>query len=160
VETAELYPHVTLGGSMGFAGPFKLFNSGDTFGGGIGPLVSWDFPNRILIHARIHAAGAAADIASARFDGTVIEALRQTETALTGYAREIDHDRALEQARDDSEKATGQANRLFRFGRTSFIEVLTSQANLANAEATLAASQAQLTDRQIDVFLALGGGWE
>jgi NodT family efflux transporter outer membrane factor (OMF) lipoprotein len=160
VEMAELYPKVTLGGSMGFAGPFKLFNSGDTFGGGIGPLVSWNFPNRKLIHARIHAAGAEADIASARFDGTVIEALRQTETALTGYAREIDHDRSLEQARDDAEKASDQANRLFRFGRTSFIDVLTAQSNLANAEAALTASQSELTDRQIDVFLALGGGWE
>ncbi len=160
VEMAELYPHVSLGGSLGFAGPFKLFNSGDTFGGSIGPLMSWNFPNRKLVHARIHAAGAEADIASSRFDGTVIEALRQTETSLTAYAREIDHDHALEASRDDAEKASDQANRLFRFGRTSFIDVLTAEANLANAEAALAASQSELTDRQIDVFLALGGGWE
>ncbi len=160
VEMAELYPHVSLGGSLGFAGPFKLFNSGDTFGGSFGPLVSWNFPNRKLIHARIHEAGAEADISSARFDGTVIEALRQTETALNAYAREIDHDRSLEASRDDAAKASDQANRLFRFGRTGFIDVLTSEASLANAEAALANSQSELTDRQIDVFLALGGGWQ
>jgi hypothetical protein len=105
-------------------------------------------------------AGAAAEMASAQFDGTVIEALRQTDTALSAYAREIDRDRDLDRARDDAAKATDQANRLFRFGRAGFIDVLTAQSSLASAEAALAASQAMLIDRQIDTFLALGGGWE
>jgi outer membrane protein TolC len=90
----------------------------------------------------------------------MIEALRQTETALTDYGREIDHDRALEKARDDAAHATDQAGRLFRFGRTDVLNLLTAQAQLAEAEATLAASHATLIDRQVNVFLALGGGWE
>jgi outer membrane protein TolC len=160
VETAELYPKVSLGGSMGFMGALSSITSANTFGGSLGPLVSWNFPDRVAAHARIAQAGAAAQIASAQFDGTVIEALRQTDTALSAYAREIDRDRDLERARDDAAKATDQANRLFRYGRTGFIDVLTAQSSLANAEAALAASQAMLIDRQIDTFLALGGGWE
>jgi NodT family efflux transporter outer membrane factor (OMF) lipoprotein len=160
VETAQLYPQVSLGGSMGVMGPFSAITSASTFGGSLGPLVSWNFPDRVAAHARIAQAGAAAEIASAQFDGTVIEALRQTDTALSAYAREIDRDRDLEHARDDAAKATDQANRLFRYGRTGFIDVLTAQSNLASAEAALAASQAMLIDRQIDTFLALGGGWE
>jgi NodT family efflux transporter outer membrane factor (OMF) lipoprotein len=160
VATAQLYPQVSLGGSVGTAGPIRLLANRDTFSASIGPLVSWSWPNRSIARARIGQAGAAADTAAAQFDGTVIEALRQTETALSAYAREIDRNRALAAARDDADRATAQANRLFRFGRTGFLDVLTAQASLATAEATLAQSKATLIDRQVDVFLALGGGWE
>lgn len=160
VETAKLYPQVSLSGSAGLANAVGSFLTGASFGGYAGPLISWAFPNRKAIHAEIAAAGDAADAAGAQFDGTVIEALRQTETALSAYAREIDRDRALEASRNDADKATAQANRLFRYGRTGFLEVLTAQSNLAEAEASLAQSRATLIDRQMAVFLALGGGWE
>jgi NodT family efflux transporter outer membrane factor (OMF) lipoprotein len=160
VETARLYPQVALTGSAGFANSLANFATSASFGGFAGPLISWAFPNRKLIHAQIAAAGDAADAASAQFDGTVIDALRQTETALSAYAREIDRDAALEKARDDAARSTDQANRLFRFGRTDVLSVLTVQSQLAEAEATLASSRATLVDRQINVFLALGGGWE
>jgi NodT family efflux transporter outer membrane factor (OMF) lipoprotein len=160
VETSRLYPQVSLGGSAGVAGPFGTLGTGSAFGGSLGPLISWNFPNRQAVHARIGEAGAAADMSSAQFDGTVLTALRQSETALEAYAREIERDRALEAARDDADRAAGQANRLFRFGRTGLLEVLTAQATLATAETTLAQSRATLADRQVDVFLALGGGWD
>ena len=160
VETAQLYPQVSLGGSLGFANAIQAFGSASGFGATAGPLVSWSFPNRAPVRARIAAAGAAADAAAARFDGAVLEALRQTETALSAYAREIDRDGALGQARVDAGRAAEQAGKLFRFGRTDVLTVLTAQANLAEAEATLAASRAQLVDAQVQVFLALGGGWE
>lgn len=165
VETAALYPSVSFGGSAGFAGPGGLggrvsqIGQGQQFGLSLGPLMSWTFPNRALAHARIAEAGAAADAAAAQFDGTVLAALQQTDTALNAYAREIDRNHALVRARDDAAKASDQANRLFRFGRTNFIEVLVAQSSLADAEAALASSNATLLDHQIDVFLALGGGW-
>ena len=109
--------------------------------------------------ARIAQAGAAADAAAAQFDATTIEALRQTETALSAYAQELDRNRALRLARDSAARATDQAGRLYRFGRAGFLDLLTAQASLATAEATLAASDAIVIDRQIDLFLALGGGW-
>lgn len=160
IETSKLYPEVNLTGSMGFAETFENLFTGNAFGAFAGPLISWAFPNRKLIHARIAAAGATAEAASALFDGTVLEALRQTETSLNAYAREIDRDEALEKARDDAAKSVDQANRLFRFGRTDVLSVLTAQAQLAEAEATLASSRAEVIDRQVNVFLALGGGWQ
>jgi NodT family efflux transporter outer membrane factor (OMF) lipoprotein len=160
VQMSKLYPQVALAGSAGLANSLSNFFTGPSFGGYAGPLISWAFPNRKLIHAQIAEAGATADAASAKFDSTVIEALRQTETALDAYAREIQHDEALDQARNDAEKSTEQANKLFRYGRTDVLNVLTAQANLAEAEAALAQSRATLIDRQVNVFLALGGGWE
>lgn len=160
VETAKLYPQVNITGSAGLANTIGSFLTGSSFGGLAGPVLSWAFPNRKLEKARIAAAGATAEAAGDQFDATVIEALRQTETALSDYAREIDRDHALERARDDAARAVDQANKLFRFGRTDTLSVLTAETQLAEAEAALAASHAGMIDRQVNVFLALGGGWE
>lgn len=159
VETAALYPQVSIGAAAGVANPLRQHLSADAFGASIGPLLSWRWPNRRVAKARIDAAGADADAALASFDGAVLQALRQAETALSAYSREVDREGSLARARDDAARASGQAGQLYRFGRTGFIDVLSAEAALADAESALAASRAQLIDRQVDLFLALGGGW-
>jgi outer membrane protein TolC len=90
----------------------------------------------------------------------VLSALQQTETALDAYVREIDRNLELKQARDSAAEATSQARTLLRFGRTCVLDVLNVEASLATAETALAASDAAIADAQVNVFLALGGGWE
>lgn len=160
VRTAELYPSVSIGGSVGTAGPVKDLLAPSTFGFGLGPLIAWSFPNRKAVRARIDQAGAEADAALASFDGSVLLALQQTETALSAYARAGEHLEALESAAAAAGKANDDAEKLQRFGRAPFIDVLQAQASYAQALAELSAARASLVDRQIDLFLALGGGWE
>lgn len=159
VAMADLYPQVSLGGSVGLAGPLKDVGGGNSFGLSLGPLISWTFPNRNIVRARIAAAGAQVDADIAGFDATVLDALRETETALETYARDRDRADALARARDSAALSASQANRLFRFGRSDFLALLDAQRVLASAEAAHAAAVAQLGDDQITLFLALGGGW-
>ncbi|HEL2966568.1 RND transporter [Stenotrophomonas maltophilia] len=159
VETAELYPRVTLGASLGTAGMRGQLLSADSFGASVGPLLSWHWPNRRAAKARIAAAGANADTALASFDGVVLQALRQTETALSACTQELERERSLAQARGDAARAAGQAQQLYRFGRIDFLDLLSAQAALADAESALAVSRAERVDRELDVFLSLGGGW-
>ncbi|WP_414613911.1 efflux transporter outer membrane subunit [Stenotrophomonas muris] len=159
VETADLYPRVTLGGSLGTAGTRVQLLSADGLGVSVGPLLSWHWPNHRVAKARIAAAGANADAALASFDGVVLQALRQTETALSACTQELERERSLAQARGDAARAAGQAQQLYRYGRIDFLDVLSAQAALADAESALAASRAERVDRQMDVFLSLGGGW-
>ncbi|MBN6152708.1 efflux transporter outer membrane subunit [Xanthomonas sp. AmX2] len=159
VETANLYPQVSIGASAGVANSLGKLLSGDSFGATLGPMLSWRWPNRRLARARIDAAGANADAALASFDGAVLQALRQAETALSAYVQETDRERSLAHARDDAARASGQAGRLYRFGRIGFLDLLSAEAALADAESALASSRAQRVDRQVDLFLALGGGW-
>lgn len=160
VVTADLYPQVSILGNAGFAGPLSSQKDANRFGGTFGPFISWSFPNVAATRARIAEAGAAAEAASARFDGTVLTALEQTESALTAYAREADHNQALRRARDSAFDATRQAATLFRFGRTNVLDLLDVQASLATTETAVASSDALLADRAVGVFLALGGGWQ
>jgi hypothetical protein len=108
VETSQLYPQVSISGQVGFANTFSGMGSVSSFGGNIGPLLSWTFPNVWAARARIAEAGAAAQAAEAQFDGAVLTALQQTETALDAYVHEIEHNRELKSARDSAAEATAQ----------------------------------------------------
>ena len=160
VVTADLYPRVTLGLSVGSEGLGNDFLGKDTVSYSVGPLISWTIPNTGVVRARIAQANAIADGALAKFDGTVLTALRETETALDAYARELDRHAALQSARDESATVADQARRLYQSGRTGYLDALDAERGLASSEATLAASDAELADDQVSLFLALGGGWE
>jgi len=160
VATAELYPNITLGASFGSIGMMSQYNDANTWKFSLGPLISWNLPS--TSSARVHIAQAEANTAGslARFDSVVLNALRETESALTVYARELDRNAALRAARDQSALASQQAAKLYRYGRTDFLSALDADRTLAGAESTLAASDAQLAADQVQLFLALGGGWE
>ncbi|XAH24481.1 efflux transporter outer membrane subunit [Xylophilus sp. GW821-FHT01B05] len=160
VAMADLYPKVSLGLSASSVGKASDFGGRDTFSWSLGPLISWTIPNTGAAKARIAQAEASTRGALAKFDGTVLTALRETETALATYARELDRRAALQAARDESATVAGQARQLYQSGRTGYLEALDAERALAASEAALAASEAQLADDQVVLFLALGGGWE
>ncbi|WP_232496223.1 efflux transporter outer membrane subunit [Novosphingobium kaempferiae] len=160
VATADLYPSVSIGGSLGLSGPIHDFGSGESFGFSLGPLLSWSFPNRPAVRARIDAADAQVRADLANFDGTVLEALRQAESAMETYARDREREAALGRSADAAGLSASQAGKLFRFGRSDFLDLLSAQGSLASAQVSHASAQAALVDDQIAVFLALGGGWQ
>jgi len=160
VATADLYPRITLGGSIGSTGP----NIADAFGAGplrwlLGPLISWTFPNQAAIRARINGAKADSKATLATFDGVVLNALRETETALTVYARALERRQALRSARDAAEQAATIARAQQREGATDALQLLDTERTFSEAQAALALQDAQVSRAQIDLFRALGGGW-
>lgn len=160
VAMANLYPQVSIAGSAGIGGKLGDLGAPTSFGFSIGPLISWSFPDRTAVRAQIAQAGAQADADLAALDGTVIGALRETETALDTYRRTQEQVMAYRRARDSAAEAAEQAGRLFRFGRADFLQVLDTQRSLASAESALVAARSASVDDQIAIFLALGGGWQ
>lgn len=161
VETAELYPSIRLGGSIGSTGT----GFADFFGAGplrwlLGPLINWTFPNQTRARARIAAAEAGSREALAAFDGTVLTALRETETALAVYAGRIERRAALQAARDQAERAARIVRAQQREGTVDSLALLDAERSFADAEAGLALADAQIADAQVDLFRALGGGWD
>ncbi|CAH0255481.1 Outer membrane protein OprM [Massilia sp. Bi118] len=160
VATAELYPNITLGASFGGVGFMDQFGDANTWKFTLGPLISWNLPSTSSARVHIAQAKAGTEGALARFDSVVLNALRETESALTVYARELDRNAMLRAARDQSALASRQTGKLYQFGRTDFLAALDADRTLATAENMLAASDAQLAADQVQLFLALGGGWE
>lgn len=161
VATAALYPRISLGGSVGTSGiSLGQLGSNSGFNFNVGPLLSFTFPNVAVARSRIRQAKASNEAALATFDGTVLTALQETETALSDLAGELDRQAALTATRDFSAEAARIVNLRYGAGAENFLAVLDAQRTLATAQAQLAASQAALVDDQVAVFKALGGGWE
>jgi len=160
VAIADRYPKITLGLSAGSAGTLAGFGKSDTLSWSLGPLISWTLPDNGIADARIAQAEAGTRQAAARFDGVVLNALRETETALNQYARELDRRAALQGARDEAALVARQARRLYQGGKVGYLDALDAERALAANDAALAASEATLIDEQVQLFLALGGGWE
>ncbi|WMJ71042.1 efflux transporter outer membrane subunit [Stenotrophomonas sp. 24(2023)] len=159
VATAELYPDIRLGASIGAAGLLEDFGQPLTQQWSIGPLISWTLPSSGT-RARIHATEAGADAALAEFDHTVLQALRETQTALDRYAQDLRRLQSLQVAQQQAALAAAQNRRLYQGGRTPFLSSLDADRSLASSDATLAAAQAQVSRDQVHLFLVLGGGWE
>jgi NodT family efflux transporter outer membrane factor (OMF) lipoprotein len=160
VATADLYPRITLGGSAGSTGT----GFGDIFGAGplrwlLGGLLSWNI-NPAPARARIAGAEADTQAALATFDGTVQRALEETETALSAYAHALERRTALQAARNEAFAAVNIARARQREGDIDSLALLDAERTFADAEAALAAADAGIADAQVDLFRALGGGWQ
>jgi outer membrane protein TolC len=161
VATADLYPRITLGGSLASAatGVASLFTGG-AVGFLLGSLINWSFPNQAAARARIAGAQAQSQAELARFDKTVLTALEETETALSRYSNEIERRAALRAALHQAEQAARITRAQLREGRADSLAVLDAERTLAETEADLAEADQRLVDAQVDLFRALGGGWQ
>jgi NodT family efflux transporter outer membrane factor (OMF) lipoprotein len=160
VATADLYPRIRLVGLYGGAASELsqlTTNAGLTWG--VGPSISWSFPNMAAPRARVREAKAGEAAALAAFDAVVLNALKETEQALTTYRAALDNRQSLGEAQARIHSAFGMAHGEFLAGAVSNLDLLTTEQTLVSIDASVASSDAALILDQIAVFKALGGGW-
>ena len=159
VATAELYPQVTLGGSVAS----NAGNLGNLFSNPVGfllgPLISWSFSDHARARARVAGSEASTQEALAQFDGTVLRSLEETETALSAYANALRRKEALQAARNEAEVAARIVRAQQREGQVDSLALLDAERTFAESEAELANSNGQVATAQINLFRALGGSW-
>jgi outer membrane protein TolC len=161
VATAQLYPSVTLAGSLSLgATAIGDIGTARSFNYSVGPLISWNFPFNGAARARLRQARATAEGSLAQFDGTVLTALRETEQALARLDAEAKRNDALARAADAASRAAQLSRYRFDYGADSFLQLLDADRTRAQATAQLASSNSALIDAQVNLFRALGGGWE
>lgn len=160
VATADLYPTIRLVGLYGgVAVQLSQLNTNEGRAWGVGPSISWSFPNMAAPRARVRQAKAAQAGALASFDGVVLAALKETEQALAAYGAALDNRQALGDAQDKVHTAFGIAQDQFHAGALSNLDLLTTEQSLVAIDAAVASSDAALVQDQIAIFKALGGGW-
>lgn len=161
VTTAALYPDIHLLGFYGGAATevnLLTTNPGKIWG--IGPSITWSFPNQAGPRARVREAKAYQVAALAHFDSVVLTALKETEQALTSYGAALAHRQALSDAQQKIRQSFQIARDGYAAGSTSYLDLLTTEQSLVAINGEVAASDAQLIALQIDLFKALGGGWD
>ncbi|WP_263261484.1 efflux transporter outer membrane subunit [Pseudomonas sp. RIT-PI-S] len=159
VATGQLYPDIRIGATVGTVGLLEDLGDPSTNRWGFGPMISWTLPTNGA-RARIREAEAATQGALAGFDGTVLNAVREAQTSLASYSAALARRDALAEAERSAHEAADQSHQFYLAGRQSFLEDLQATRTYTSARAQLAEANTQVAMQQIDLFLALGGGWE
>ncbi len=161
VQTAELFPKLTLLGLGGFQSlsASSWFTAGSKYWSA-GPTVTWRLLDFGRIRAQVKAANAQQRQALAFYEKSVLTAFQDVEDALVAYNNEQIHYRALAEAVAADRRAVELSNELYKKGLGDFLAVLTAERSLYQDEDQLANSQATVTANLITLYKALGGGWE
>jgi NodT family efflux transporter outer membrane factor (OMF) lipoprotein len=159
VATAALYPTISLGASAGFNGLASDIGTAPTAYYSVGPMISWVFPVNGQ-RAKVQQAEASTVASLAHFDSVVLNALRETESALATYSLDTQRAQVLETALQSARTSADQTHQLYTSGRESFISDLDATRTLTQVDAQVAAARSTVAVDRVNLFLALGGGWE
>ncbi len=161
VARAQLFPQISLTGTAGLESI------------GLGNLFSWSSRawnwtaqasqpifNAGALRANVRLSQAQQQQALLTYEQTIQTAFREVADSLVAYVKLRDfqnHQQALTAA---AQGASDLANIRYQGGATSYLEVLTNETNLLSAQLNLA--RARLNERLslVQVYNALGGGWE
>lgn len=158
VATADLYPKISLGASVAQSGGEGVSaRQGLRFG--VGPLLSFSIPNMGAARARIRQSEARSQAALASFDGVVLNALKETEQALTAYASEQRRRADLGEAEKRAERAFKLADQRYRAGSIAYIDAIVAQREWIDTRLARVVSDQQLASNLVAIFRVLGGGW-
>ena len=90
---------------------------------------------------------------------TIAGALRDVDNALVAYSKTRDYREKQAKQTAATRDAVRLARMRYQAGATSYLEVLTNDANLYNSELTLKTAQQQEALSLVQLYNALGGGW-
>ena len=161
VARAAYFPQISLTGSGGFESS-KLTNLFQ------GPAGIWSLAGSITqpifeggrLKSGVRLAEAQHDQLLLSYQQTVQGAFRDVSDALVAYRKyrefRIQQQLLVESARD----AAHLSELRFKAGSTDYLEVLTNETNAFSAELALAQAQGNELNSLVQLYLALGGGWE
>jgi NodT family efflux transporter outer membrane factor (OMF) lipoprotein len=159
--TAEMYPRFSLSGSIGLEAikTSNFFTAAGLIDSVLGRLT---FPifNAGEIRQNINVQNARQEQALARYEATVLTALKDVENALVGLAQEQQRLENLSRAEQAAQRAMGLAKNQYQAGLIDFQTVQQSQRSLLNTQDQVKQSQGQISSYMISLYKALGGGWQ
>jgi multidrug efflux system outer membrane protein len=155
--TADLLPDISLTALFGVQGASGLAGATPW---GVGLNLAQPILNFGSLESQVDAADARQRQAFLNYQQTVLEALGNMEDALSRYLQENARNASLSAAVGQNRKAEDLAMQQYGNGFTSLLDLLVAQRNLLEAEASQAASDANLRKDLVAIYTAAGGGWK
>ncbi len=160
VAVANFYPTIGLGALFGTQAPETndIFKSGFSIwslGGSIaGPIFQGG-----RLESSYHAQQAFWDQTIAQYKQTITVAFRETSDALIAQQTLVDQRSALQSQVGALKESVDLAIARYGAGRASYFEVLEAQQQLFPSESALAQTQRDQLLAVVNLYKALGGGW-
>jgi len=158
---ADLFPKFVLTGTAGRQATQLhelTLGAGNFYG--VGPGISLPLFTAGRIRSNIAVQTSRQRGALISYQSTILQALEEVENALVNYSQEQERRDRLDQAVEQSQLAVDLAKEQYKGGLADFLSVLDAQGQLYASEDLLVQSQLGVTANLIELYRALGGGWD
>jgi NodT family efflux transporter outer membrane factor (OMF) lipoprotein len=161
VAVANFYPDVTLNGTASVES-FQLSNLFTPTSAiwAVGPSISIPIFEGGQLRGALALRESQQREAAISFQKTVLQAWKEVDDALTAY-REVQRRRAeVAQSVTENRTALQAAKQRYTEGAIDFLNVIATQAQLLQSENDLSDIDTQIATDLVNLYRALGGGWE
>ncbi len=161
VAVSNYFPQLTLTAAGGFQseGLSQLVETASHFGS-FGPAIQLPIFEGGRLHAEVRLQKVKAKEAAVAYAQTVLTALHQVEDALAAYGDDQARLASLKMAVTASRDARLLARQRYQSGVASFIDVLDAERTEEQNEVSLAEATTTVSSDLVQLYRALGGGWE
>jgi NodT family efflux transporter outer membrane factor (OMF) lipoprotein len=162
IATAELYPHIAITGSIGVEANHvgNLFDGSRSMAGSIGPGFQWNVLNYGRLKNNIVVQDARFEQLVAAYQNTVLRANAEVENGLSAFLNAQEQVKYLAVGVEAADKGLKVAEAQFKADRIPFVAVALLAENKVQQEDNLAQAQGNVALGLIQVYRALGGGWQ
>jgi NodT family efflux transporter outer membrane factor (OMF) lipoprotein len=158
---SDLYPMISIGGELGWsAQEFSHLWTSNAFQGTVGPSFQWNLLNYGRLVNNISRVENRFEAQVAKYQQTVLQAGEEAENAIIQFLRSQQQAEKLVVSVTAAEKAVAVAKVQYQGGLVDFNRVSLIQQNLVQQQNLLAQAQGNIALGLVQVFRALGGGWE
>jgi NodT family efflux transporter outer membrane factor (OMF) lipoprotein len=161
IAQADLYPHISIIGTLGYSAvnASQLFTY-SAFNGSVGPSFQWNVLNygRIINDVKLQDAKFQETLLIYR--NTVLTANQEAENGLVTFLRAQGRTKILTESVRASDTAYRIVVSQYRAGTVDFNRVDTIEQNLVQQQDLQTQARSQIATGLIQVYRALGGGWQ
>ena len=156
----DWFPQLLVSGSIGFqSGELKTLFRSRSLTWEIAPTISWNiFGGNDRVNAT-REARAALDASILDFNGKMLTALQEVESAMSQYENSITQIAALREAVNQNQETLTLSLELYKQGLTQFQNVLDAQRTLLTYQNYLVQALGGSLIYLVQLYEALGGGW-
>jgi NodT family efflux transporter outer membrane factor (OMF) lipoprotein len=161
VAEANFYPHISITGTFGYSAEiFKNLFTPTALNSTIGPSFQWNILNygRILNNVRLQEATFQELVAA--YQNSVLTAAQDVENGLVTFLKAQERTKFQAESVAKAEKAVKLALVQYKGGIIDLTRVTQLETTLVQLEDTLALAQGEIGLGLIQVYRALGGGWQ
>lgn len=162
IAQALKYPSLTLGADVGLDAMdlMDLFNPGLSLFGLFTGSVTQPIFQRRRLKTNHQIALLQRDIAELGFRENLLNAVTEVSNELVKNQKLLEEFEIAEERLANAQTAVKNADMLFKSGFANYLEVITAQSNALDTELELAATRMEILVSNIELYRALGGGWE
>lgn len=161
IAVADLYPHISVTGTIGLeAAQMPNFFNSKAMYGSVGPSYQWNILNygRLINNVRLQDARFQELVT--HYQQKVLTADGEVENGLIAFLKSQEQAKFLAESVDASADGLRLALINYREGKISFVFVARLQELLVQQQDNLAQAQGNIALGLIQVYKALGGGWQ